>query len=391
MSESVIGRVPSGWALATLGDLCRSGGGEIQTGPFGSQLHASDYVVTGIPSVMPQNIGDNVIVEDRIARISPEDAERLSRYLLRDGDIVYSRRGDVERRALVSAAQDGWLCGTGCLRVRLGDSADPRYISYYLGHPKVRQWIVRHAVGATMPNLNTSILSDVPVVSPPRAIQEGIASTLGVLDDKIAVNKRIDVSVCELAEVEYARVVSMIGERATLGDLVDLKYGKSLPAGQRRSGDIPVYGSGGVGGWHDESLVAGPGIVVGRKGTVGAIHWEQGNFFPIDTTFFVQVRRPDVPLEFVFFAMKNLGLASMNSDSAVPGLNRTNALAATVPLPPIEEVGRFARRVKELFELRHSLLSQSQRLADLRDALLPGLMSGAIQARDAEKAVEDAT
>lgn len=78
-NEFVAGPVPTDWTYTTLGDACRLGGGDIQTGPFGSQLHASDYVSDGIPSIMPQNIGDNRVIEDGIARISSEDAQRLSR------------------------------------------------------------------------------------------------------------------------------------------------------------------------------------------------------------------------------------------------------------------------------------------------------------------------
>jgi type I restriction enzyme S subunit len=159
--------VPHGWRRTTLGNVCATGGGAIQTGPFGSQLHASDYVDSGTPSVMPQNIGDNCIVEDGIARITAVDAERLSRYLLAEGDIVYSRRGDVKRRALVRKYEAGWLCGTGCLRVRVGTATEPLFMSYYLGEPEIQEWIAQHAVGATMPNLNTAILGEVPVVLPP--------------------------------------------------------------------------------------------------------------------------------------------------------------------------------------------------------------------------------
>src|SRR5438105_2133946 len=146
--EKLVGPIPTGWEYTTLGAACERGQGNIQTGPFGSQLHAADYVSVGIPSIMPQNIGDNRILEDGIARITVDDAKRLNRYLVRQGDIVYSRRGDVEKRSLVREHQDGWLCGTGCLRVRLGDgTVDPRYASYYLGHASVREWIVRHAHG----------------------------------------------------------------------------------------------------------------------------------------------------------------------------------------------------------------------------------------------------
>ncbi|MFJ4331126.1 restriction endonuclease subunit S [Streptomyces sp. NPDC088935] len=157
---------PDGWRRMTLGSLCATGGGNIQTGPFGSQLHASDYVSSGIPSVMPQNIGENRIAEDGIARITAADAERLSKYLLAEGDIVYSRRGDVKRRALVRKYEAGWLCGTGCLRIRVG-AMESLFMSYYLGEPEIQEWIAQHAVGATMPNLNTAILGEVPVVLPP--------------------------------------------------------------------------------------------------------------------------------------------------------------------------------------------------------------------------------
>jgi type I restriction enzyme S subunit len=182
---------PHTWERITLGEIVARAGGSIQTGPFGSQLHASDYVPVGIPSIMPVNIGDNRLVRDGIACIRPSDAERLARHIVRKGDIIYSRRGDVERRALVREAEDGWFCGTGCLKLRLGEGViEPEFASYYLGHPEVRAWIVRHAVGATMPNLNTSIMESIPFLLPPPDDQRAIAAVLGSLDDKIEVNRR---------------------------------------------------------------------------------------------------------------------------------------------------------------------------------------------------------
>ena len=192
-SQQLFDALPEGWKYTTLGIACATAGGDIQTGPFGSQLHASDYVPSGIPSIMPQNIGDNRILANGISRITPDDASRLSRYLVRKGDIVYSRRGDVKRRALVRSAEEGWLCGTGCLRIRLGKTGvDSRYASYYLGHPDVQEWIARHAHGATMPNLNTSILSECPFVIPPKSEQRAIAQILGTLDDKTELNRRMN-------------------------------------------------------------------------------------------------------------------------------------------------------------------------------------------------------
>jgi len=202
--EKVIGPLPCGWHYTTLGEQCAIGGGGIQTGPFGSQLHAYDYVPDGIPSIMPQNIGDNLVEEEGIARITEFDAERLAKYRVNTGDIVYSRRGNVEKRALIRGTQQGWLCGTGCLRVRFASpTVNPTYASYYLAHPKVRSWIVRHAHGATMPNLNTGILSALPFVVPPVTEQRAIAHILGSLDDKIELNRRMNETLERIARALF--------------------------------------------------------------------------------------------------------------------------------------------------------------------------------------------
>jgi len=204
VSDLMNGEIPDHWEFTTLGVVCQRGGGSIQTGPFGSQLHASDYVSDGIPSIMPTNIGDNRIVEDGIVRINEEDANRLSQHRLRAGDIIYSRRGDIEKRALIREREEGWLCGTGCLKVRLGSGVvDPLFGSMFLGHPAIREWIVRHAVGATMPNLNTSIMSAVPFAIPPIAEQKAIAAVLGTLDDKIEMNRRMNATLEAMARALF--------------------------------------------------------------------------------------------------------------------------------------------------------------------------------------------
>lgn len=183
--DSELGPIPKGWKVATLGQICEQGGGSIQTGPFGTQLHASDYVDEGIPSIMPSDLRDNRIDIVAIARIREEDARRLSMYRVQTGDVVYSRRGDVERRSLIRRREDGWLCGTGCLRVRFGQCGlNPFFGASYLGTSESRAWVVRHAVGATMPNLNTSILGALPMVVPPTALQNRFAEIVSPWDER---------------------------------------------------------------------------------------------------------------------------------------------------------------------------------------------------------------
>lgn len=173
----------SEWTETTLGELCERQGGSIQTGPFGSQLHASDYQDAGTPVVMPVNLVDGRVSEAGIARVGEAHVSKLTRHKLLPGDIVFSRRGDVTRFALITERESGWLCGTGCLKVSLGEQefATAEFVAGILSLPESKEWLVQHAVGATMPNLNTSILSALPVRIPDLAIQRSATSLLTAL------------------------------------------------------------------------------------------------------------------------------------------------------------------------------------------------------------------
>jgi len=180
--DSELGEIPTGWSYSTLAEQAKQHGGFIQTGPFGSQLHAADYVDEGIPVVMPQDLVNRRISVAKVARVAEDTAQRLTRHKVRPGDVVYSRRGDVERHALVSDREDGWLCGTGCLLVRLGAGwPSQAYLSELLYLPGTREWLVRHAVGATMPNLNTSILDAVPLQMPSESVMYAFEAVAGPL------------------------------------------------------------------------------------------------------------------------------------------------------------------------------------------------------------------
>ena len=171
----------------TLGSICKQQGGTIQTGPFGSQLHASDYDYSGTPVIMPLNLANGIVETSGIARVSQGHVERLSRHCLVPGDIVFSRRGDVTRFALITERERGWLCGTGCLKVSAGTPtlATANFIAAALALPVSKEWLIRHAVGATMPNLNTGILANLPISLPPLVVQENVTRILGALNDRL--------------------------------------------------------------------------------------------------------------------------------------------------------------------------------------------------------------
>ncbi|MEO0474359.1 MAG: restriction endonuclease subunit S [Planctomycetota bacterium] len=140
---------------------------------------------------MPQQLGDNSVTTDGIARITETDRDRLSRHVMKKGDIVFSRRGDVTRRAFITAKEAGWLCGTGCLLLRIEHpKCDNRFLARYLSLPSSKTYLEQHAVGATMPNLNQGILRSVPLRLPPIPTQQAIVGILSAYDDLIANNTR---------------------------------------------------------------------------------------------------------------------------------------------------------------------------------------------------------
>ena len=170
---AVVDGVPEGWDLSTLGEMAERAGGVIQTGPFGSQLHKSDYVGQGTPVVMPKDIKNDKISLDSIVFIDEATVNKLSRHVLAVGDIVFPRRGDLDKRALISETEAGYLCGTGCLKISIPDSTiSSKYLYHYLKSRKAVDFIQNNAIGATMPNLSASILKSLEVLIPSGKVQE---------------------------------------------------------------------------------------------------------------------------------------------------------------------------------------------------------------------------
>ena len=231
------------WKSYKLGDIST-----IQTGPFGSQLHQSDYVESGVPCIMPTNIGRMLDFQVAgIAHISEGDALKLSRHIVHEGDIVYSRRGDIEKCAYVSQEQDGWFCGTGCLKITINSNlAVPKFVAYYLSTDEIKSWIVGNAVGTTMLNLNTSVLADVPLSLPSIQMQKRCVQILDSIENKIALNNRINHNLEEQAQALY-KSWFVDFEPFKEGEFVDSELGL-IPEGWRvgtlsELGDIVAGGT----------------------------------------------------------------------------------------------------------------------------------------------------
>ncbi|MCM0588727.1 MAG: restriction endonuclease subunit S [Gloeotrichia echinulata CP02] len=417
MVESLFSCLPLHWKVTTLGESCKKGGGNIQTGPFGSQLHASDYVPFGIPSIMPQNIGDNRVLTEGIARITSEDAARLSRYLVKKGDIVYSRRGDVERRALIRTEEDGWLCGTGCLRVRFGNSeVDPLYASYYLGHPSVRGWIVRHAVGATMPNLNTSILSALPFVIPPLPEQKAIAHILGTLDNKIELNREMNQTLENIAwtifnswfqENNFPENWQILPLEECMAEIID--YRGKTP--KKTTSGIPlitakIVKNGRINqpeeyialedyhSWMRRGFPESGDVVMTTEAPLGEIAQLDGRKVALAQRLITLRGKPGIlDNTYLKFLMQSSfvqdQLHARATGTTVFGIRQSELREVLLAIPPFPEQKAIASVLRNLEDKIGANEKESLMLAAIRDSLLPQILSGQIQVRDREIFVEN--
>jgi type I restriction enzyme S subunit len=248
--------------------------------------------------------------------------------------------------------------------------------------------------GTVFDTITMKSFEDIEIPVPPLEIQEAIGEWLCSIDDKIESNVRETKQLEEVADeiyrgmfeefVGYENMIdSEVGKipedfrAGKINDLLSLEYGDGLPQREREGEKYPVYGSSGVTGRHNESLIEGPGIIVGRKGTIGTVMLEMDNFWPIDTAFYVNPGEDD-ELLYLYHLLKNTPLSHLGSDSAVPGLNRNVAHDQEVAIPPRRKRLNFVEKVRPFHKQKNHLTEQTRILNSIRDLVLPQFLSGRI-------------
>lgn len=324
------------------------------------------------------------------------------------GDILFGKLRPYFRK-VVRPSFSG-VCSTDIWVVRAKHNTDQGYLFYWMASQEFINSATQASEGTKMPRAKWDFLERIEKTVPPLPEQRAIAHILGALDDKIELNRRMNQTLEAMAQAlfkswfvdfepfrDQGMQDSPLGEIPVgwevrkIGEVLELKYGKGLREDDRQPGDVPVYGSNGQVGWHNMSLVKGPGIVVGRKGNPGTVIWVPTDFFPIDTTFFVETKGPIRSMAYLFHALRSLDLPSLGADSAVPGLNRNMAYMSDILVPPAKILSGFDSYANAFMQKIYANEKESRTLAEIRDALLPKLLSGEIRGRDAERFVGEGT
>jgi type I restriction enzyme, S subunit len=379
--------------FTTLGEVVGRTGGAIQTGPFGSQLHASDYTVTGTPLIMPVNLGDNEIREAGIARVGSKDARRLRRHALREGDVIFSRRGDVGRRSLVRAEQSGWLCGTGCLAARFGSdrsAVNTAYVAQYLGSKPAQAWLQDNAVGGTLPNLNTSILAALPIRLPSRAEQDAIVTAL---DDAQVTVVGIERLIAKKQPIKQGMMQQLLTGRirmpgfsstwteAPLGQIARIKTGSRNNQDKNAGGRYPFFVRSATVERIDSYSYDCEAILVPGEGGIGSIfHYVNGKFEVHQRVYKISEFASNVSGRYVYYFMRQFfGPHAMENSvkATVDSLRLPTFRGFEVRLPSREEQRAI---VNVLDDAELELVTLSERLAKAR-AIKTGMMQQLLTGR----------
>ena len=294
---------------------------------------------------------------------------------------------------------------------------NPLYLLNYFRQEKFIKQVKNILLTTAQPSVKVPHLLALRIYLPSTDYQDKISHLLSCLDNKIDNLRRQNETLEEIAQTLFkhwfidfefpnddgkpykssggAMVASELGDIpegwcvGTIGEIMTLNYGKSLITDNRVNGQYLVVGSSGVVGTHNEYLVKAPGIVIGRKGTIGKVIWLENNFYPIDTTFFVTEKLGCNDLYFHYFILKNQQFERLISDSAVPGLNRDMAYSVEIIISNLSLINNFSSLARSLFNKKANNENQIKTLTKTRDTLLPKLMSGQIRIKEGESVIEE--
>jgi type I restriction enzyme S subunit len=406
-----------------------------QTGPFGSQLHEEDYVDVGTPIVTVEHLGETGFTKQNLPLVSDLDKERLKKYTLIEGDIVFSRVGSVDRSTYVSVNEEGWLFSGRCIRVRIDQSkANPKFISFYFRQKRFKEMMKNISVGATMPSLNTSLMDNIPLNIPNLEIQSQIAKVLSDLDAKIELNNKINTELEAMAKLIYdywfvqfdfpneegkpykssggkmvwneelKREIPEGWEVESLGKIGNFKNGVNYDPSNPGEIACPIINVRNISSSRfflkNEDLdiiylresdvrkysVHKGSIIIARSGIPGATRLisdmaENTLYCGFAIHFELENLNLKIP---VFFYLKSIEqqIQSGSGGTILKNVNQATLNDLKISLPKENTIiDHFNNQIEPLFNKINLIQIENQKLSELRDWLLPMLMNGQVKVK----------
>ena len=306
--------------------------------------------------------------------------QRIKRARPQSGDLIITREAPIGEVGMIPANIECCL-GQRMVLLRVDQSiCDNFYLLYSLQSPYVKNQISwSEGTGTTVSNLRIPHLENIKIPYIPLELQKRVSSVLRVIEEKIFNNSKINENLADQAQAIYQQYFLIEADPnwplGHLSDLIDVKYGKDHK--KLADGVYPVYGSGGIMRYVERPLYEKESVLIPRKGTLNNVMYVNQPFWSVDTMFYTEMKQANVA-KFVYHFVKSKDLASMNSGSAVPSMTTAILNALELRIPSAEALLQFENSVAPMYEMMKKNENQSRKLTELRDALLPKLMSGEI-------------
>ena len=360
---------------------------EIAMGPFGSNIKVSCFVDSGVPVLNGSNLEGFSLSEKTFRYVTREKADSLNKANAHRGDIVITHRGTLGQIAFIpqDSKYDRYVISQSQFRVRCNDKVLPEYLVYYFHTPIGQHKLLSNASQVGVPALArpSSTFQQIEVVLPELSIQKRVVEIIFTIQKKIANNQELNDNLELQAQAIYSYMFIENADPAWvqghLSDLITVKYGKDHK--KLADGSYPVYGSGGIMRYVERPLYDKESVLIPRKGTLNNVMYVNQPFWSVDTMFYTEMRLPNVA-KFVYHFVKAKNLASMNAGSAVPSMTTDILNAMEVVIPSTSALAEFESLVDPMYRAMQENNIQSSKLSELRDALLPRLMSGEIDVSD---------
>ena len=315
--------------------------------------------------------------------VDEETQQMIARYIVNQGDILISVVGTIGLVGIVGNTLDKANQTENCDKIINIKKVLSEYLYYYLVSSFGQDEIKKGTVGAVQPKLPLKNVKDIIVKYPPIKEQKQIVEILSAIDEKIELNETINNNLEQQAQAIYQQMFienqNSNWKEGKLSDLVAVKYGKDHK--KLDGGCYPVYGSGGIMRYVEKPLYTGESVLIPRKGTLNNVMYVNGAFWSVDTMFYTEMLRPNIA-KFVYHFVKGKDLASLNAGSAVPSMTTNILNAMPLYVPDDKTLSIFEETVTPMYSQMQENEKQSANLANIRDTLLPRLMSGELEVSD---------
>lgn len=360
---------------------------EISMGPFGSNIKKECFVKTGVPVLNGSNLTGIALNDDEFRYVTEEKADSLGKANAHRSDVVVTHRGTLGQISFIpeTSKYERYVISQSQFRFRCNEKVLPEYLTYYFHTRKGQYDLLSNASQVGVPALAraTTTFQQLEVEIPDIVEQHKIVEIFENFRKKMEINIKINNNLEQQAQAIYQQMFienqNPNWKEGKLSDLVAVKYGKDHK--KLDGGCYPVYGSGGIMRYVEKPLYTGESVLIPRKGTLNNVMYVNGAFWSVDTMFYTEMLRPNIA-KFMYHFVKGKDLASLNAGSAVPSMTTNILNAMPLYVPDDETLSIFEETVTPMYSQMQENEKQSANLANIRDTLLPRLMSGELDVSD---------